>query len=98
MKLSAIMVTTMLIVNLASCHDADLLQSETKPDSENSVSSQAPSASQTPKLLSESQNIKPPVDQCDINNVTLSIFTTDDSSFEYYNCKENEDSYILELC
>ena len=96
MQLSAIIIAAMLSVTLTSCHDADLLQSNTKPDSENSVSSQAPSVSQIPELLSESKSLKPPVAQCDVNNVKLSIFTTDDSSFEYYNCKEDDDFYILE--
>ena len=96
MKLSAIVVTAMLTGALPSCHDADLLQSESKPDADNSVSSQAPPALRTPKLLSESQNLKPPVDQCDSNTVKLSIFATNDSSFEYYNCKEDDDFYILE--
>lgn len=86
----------MISIALPSCHNADLLQNESKPNSENSVSSQSPSASQALEPLSEPQNIKPPIAQCNVNSVKLNIFTTDDSSFEYYNCKENDDFYILE--
>ena len=93
MKLLSIIVTAMLTAALPSCHDADLLQNESKLDS---VSSQAPPTSRIPELLSESQNLKPPVDQCDVNSVKLSIFTANDSSFEYYNCKKDDDFYILE--
>ncbi|MGP9668731.1 MULTISPECIES: hypothetical protein [unclassified Psychrobacter] len=72
MKILAILIAVMLTANLSSCHDADLLQSEPKPDADNSISSQAPPVSQTPELSSESQNLKPPVVQCESNTIKLS--------------------------
>lgn len=97
MKLSGILIAVMLTVTLSSCHDANSSRNESKQNSENSLL-QTSSASQTIESLPESKNLKPPLDQCDVNNVKLSIFTTNDSSFEYYNCKEEDDNdfYILE--
>ena len=96
MKLSEILIAVMLTVTLSSCHDTNSSRSESKLDSENLLL-QTKSTSRTLEPLPEPQNQEPLVDQCDVNSVELSIFTTDDSSFEYYNCKEEDDNfYILE--